>query len=221
MAEPTRAEICQRGTARPMTSPDTLKVQSFTDTSNSNLHPWFAVRVKSRSERSVAAIARYNGFEQFLPLYTSRRRWSDRIKSLQVPLFPGYIFCRIDLEYRIQLLTIPGVQHIIGAGKLPLPVDSAEIAALQIAVESGLSLEPWPSLRAGQRVELVDGPLAGLEGVLLEVRKNYRVLLSITLLNRSVAVEIDREWITPPRAVDSEVTRIPFIPPLVERSPFI
>jgi transcription antitermination factor NusG len=166
---------------------------------NFNPQPWFAVRVKSRSEKSVAAIARYNGFEQFLPLYRSRRRWSDRIKSLDLPLFPGYVFCRVDPACRLQLLTIPGVQHLVGAGKTPLPVSDGEIHALQVAAQSGLPAEPWPFLRAGQRVLLEDGPLVGLEGLLVEIRKNYRLLLSVSLLNRSVAVEIDRDWVAPLR----------------------
>jgi transcription antitermination factor NusG len=190
------------------------------DLCNSNPHPWFAVRVNSRSEKSVAAMARYNGVEHFLPLYQSRRRWSDRVKSLQLPLFPGYVFCRVDLEHRLQLLTIPGVHHIVGAGKIPLPINDAEIAALQVAAQSGLPIEPWPFLKAGQRVLIDDGPLAGLEGLLVEVRKNYRILLSVTLLNRSVAVEIDRDWVTPLSTSGPKVATMPFTPPLAGRRPY-
>jgi len=186
-----------------------------------NSQPWFAVRVKSRSEKSVAAIARYNGFEHFLPLYRSRRRWSDRIKSLDLPLFPGYVFCRIDPASRLQLLTIPGVQHIVGAGKTPLPVNDAEIAALQAAAQSGLPAEPWPFLKAGQRVLLEDGPLAGLEGLLIEIRKNYRLLLSVTLLNRWVAVEIERDWVTPLREPSAKTPGPAFASPLAVRRPYV
>lgn len=166
----------------------------------SNSLPWFAVSVKARAEKSVAAIAQYNGFEQFLPLYKSRRRWSDRIKLLEFPLFAGYVFCRIDPACRMQLLTLPGVRQIVGAGKSPIPIDDAEIAALQVAAKSGLAAEPWPFLCAGQQVLLKEGPLAGLEGLLVEVRKNYRLLLSVTLLNRAVAIEIERDWVTPVRS---------------------
>jgi transcription antitermination factor NusG len=183
-------------------------------------HPWFAVQVKPRSEKSVAAIARYNGFDQFLPLYHTSRRWSDRIKSIELPLLPGYVFCRIDPACRLQLLTIPGVQQIVGAGKTPLPVNDAEIAALQVAAQSGLPAEPWPFLRAGQQVLLQDGPLAGLEGLLIEVRKNYRLLLSVALLNRSVAVEIDRDWVTPIRTPGSRIAPTTFTAPLAGRSPY-
>ena len=116
---------------------------------------------RPQSERSVAAIARYNGFEEFLPLYRSRSAWSRRVQSLDVPLFPGYVFCRINPDLRLQLQTIPGVQQIVGDGKRPTPVDDAEIAALQAMMQSGLPAEPWRFSTAGVRVLLKDGPLTG------------------------------------------------------------
>jgi len=158
---------------------------------------WLALRVKSRSEKVVSTIARNKGFEEFLPVYECRQRWSDRLKSVEFPLFPGYVFCRLDPRHRLPLLTIPGVLQFVGIGKTPVPIDDEEIIAIQSAVKSGLSSEPWPFLEAGQRVRLEDGPLAGLEGFLVEVRKQYRVVVSVTLLKRSVAVEIDREWVAP------------------------
>jgi transcription antitermination factor NusG len=158
---------------------------------------WFAIRVKSRCEKVVSTIARNKGFEEFLPLYESRQRWSDRSKSVEFPLFPGYVFCRLNPQHRLPLLTIPGVLHFVGIGKTPVPIDDEEIIAIQSAVKSGLSAEPWPFLEAGQRVRLEDGPLAGMEGFLVEVRKRFRVVVSVTLLKRSVAVEIDREWVAP------------------------
>ncbi|MGO9008522.1 MAG: transcription termination/antitermination protein NusG [Bryobacteraceae bacterium] len=158
---------------------------------------WFALRVKSRCEKVVSTIARNKGFEEFLPLYQRRQRWSDRVKAVEFPLFPGYVFCRLNPQYRLPLLTIPGVLHFVGIGKAPVAIDDAEILAIQSAVASGLSTEPWPFLEVGQRVRLEDGPLVGLEGFLVEVRKRYRVVVSVTLLKRSVAVEIDREWVAP------------------------
>jgi len=158
---------------------------------------WFALRVKSRCEKVVAAVANNKGFEAFLPLYMSRRRWSDRVKSVEFPLFPGYVFCRLDPQRRLPLLTVPGVLHFVGLGKTPAPIEDAEILAIQSAVASGLSTEPWPFLEVGQRVRLEEGPLAGLEGFLVEVRKRYRVVVSVTLLRRAVAVEIDRGWVAP------------------------
>src|SRR5580704_5645490 len=96
---------------------------------------WFAVRVK--------------GFEEFLPLYRDRRRWSDRFKWIELPLFPGYVFCRLDSENRLPILTIPGVLHFVGIGKTPVPIDDSEITAIQMATGSGLFAEPWPFLEVG------------------------------------------------------------------------
>src|SRR5579863_2483916 len=101
------------------------------DRGDSVQHPWFALRVKSRSEKIVATIARNKGFEEFLPLYQSRRRWSDRFKSVELPLFPGYVFCRLNPEFRLPLLTIPGVMSFVGIGKVPVPIEEAEIAAIK------------------------------------------------------------------------------------------
>ena len=158
---------------------------------------WFAVRVKSRAEKLVATMARNKGFEEFLPVYRSRRQWSDRMKSVETPLFPGYVFCRLAPERRLPLLTIPGVLHFVGIGKVPAPIEEAEIAAIRTAIESGLSAEPWPFLEVGQRVRLEGGPLEGLEGILIEARKQQRLVVSVTLLKRSVAVAIERHWVRP------------------------
>jgi transcription antitermination factor NusG len=158
---------------------------------------WFAIRVKSRSEKVVATLARHKGFEEFLPLYQSRRRWSDRYQSVDLPLFPGYVFCRVNPSFRLPILTIPGVLNFVGIGKVPAPIDDAEIAAIQTAIGAGLQAEPYPFLEVGQRVRLAEGPLAGLEGLLVEVRKEQRIAVSVSLLKRSVAVEIDRRWVRP------------------------
>jgi transcription antitermination factor NusG len=160
-------------------------------------NPWFALRVKSRSEKLVATIARHKGFEEFLPLYQTRRRWSDRFKVVELPLFPGYVFCRMNPELRLPLLTIPGVLSFVGIGKVPVPIADAEISAIQRAIGAGLLAEPYPFLEVGQQVRLAEGPLAGLEGLLVEVRKQHRILVSVSLLKRSVAVEIDRGWVRP------------------------
>jgi transcription antitermination factor NusG len=169
-------------------------------------HPWFALRVKSRSEKIVSTIARNKGFEEFLPLYQSRRRWSDRFKSVEVPLFPGYVFCRLNPEFRLPLLTIPGVLSFVGIGKVPVPIDDAEIAAIQTATGSGLLAEPYPFLEVGQRVRLAEGPLAGLEGLLVEVRKQQRLVVSVSMLKRSVAVVIDRHAVRPLDAGGREIS---------------
>lgn len=168
--------------------------------------PWFALRVKSRAEKVVATIARNKGFEEFLPLYTCRRRWSDRFKSVELPLFPGYVFCRLNPEFRLPILTIPGVMSFVGIGKVPMPVDEREISAIRSAIGAGLMAEPYPFLEVGQRVRLAEGPLAGLEGLLVEVRKQQRLVVSVSMLRRSVAVEIDRNWVRPLEARGRELS---------------
>jgi len=121
--------------------------------------PWFAVRVKSNFEKKVATGLRNKGLEEFLPLYQSRRRLSDRYKTVDLPLFPGYLFCRLDLDHRLPLLTTVGFLYIVSVGNKPVPVDEDEIAAVQYVVRSGVPAMPWPSLAVGQRVRLESGPL--------------------------------------------------------------
>ena len=164
---------------------------------NNSLEQWFALRVKSRHEKAVSCVVRNKGFEEFLPVYESCRRWSDRVKTLELPLFPGYVFCRLDPRQRLHLLTIPGALHFAGIGKTPAPIDDGEIAAIRTAVHSGLPTEPWPFLEVGRRVRLDNGPLAGLEGILMENSRQHRVVISVGLLRRSVAVSIERHWAAP------------------------
>lgn len=161
---------------------------------------WFAIQVKPRCEKLVATVARNKGFCEFLPVYKVRRRWSDRFKVLELPLFPGYVFCRVNTDYRLPLLTIPGVIGFVGLGKTPLPIAAEEIDSIQAAVASGLTAEPLPYFATGERVRLLEGPLAGLEGVYLQGRKQDRIVVSVTLLQRSMAIEIDRAWVAPVRA---------------------
>ncbi len=160
-------------------------------------YPWFALRVRSRYENTVATFLGGKGYEWFLPLYKSRRRWSDRIKEIELPLFPGYVFCRFDLQHRLPILTTPGVVTVVGIGKRPIPIDDGEIAAIQAAVRSELPSRPWPFLEIGQRVRVEYGPLCGLEGILLDFKGHHRLILSVILLQRSVAVEVDGAWVIP------------------------
>ncbi|MCI0423321.1 MAG: NusG-like protein [Acidobacteria bacterium] len=141
----------------------------------------------------VASLLHSKGYEEFLPLYRSRRRWSDRMKAIEKPLFPGYVFCRFDVQKRLPILMTPGVRLIAGIGKTPLPVNDSEMAALQLIVQSGLQAEPWPFLQVGQRVRIERGSLQGVEGILMAIKKPYRLVVSVTLLQRSVAVELDGE----------------------------
>lgn len=159
--------------------------------------PWFALQVRSRYENIVTAHLGGKGYEWFLPLYKCRRRWSDRFKEIECPLFPGYIFCRLNPLNRLPILTTPGVVLIAGVGRTPVPIDEPEIAAIRAAVNSGLPSQPWPLLQIGQRVRIEYGPLCGLEGILLDFRGHHRLVLSVTLLQRSIAVQVEDAWVTP------------------------
>jgi transcription termination/antitermination protein NusG len=161
------------------------------------LKPWFALRVKPNYEKPVSKALRGKGFEEFLPLYRSKRKWSDRVKVMDLPLFPGYLFCRLNLEERMPLVTTPGFLYIVGVGKNPHPVEESEVAAIQSMLRSGLPVTPWPSLVVGQRVQLQHGPLRGLEGVLTKIANQHRLYVSVTLLKRSVSVEVAPDWVKP------------------------
>src|SRR6185436_19047058 len=137
------------------------------------------------------------GYEVFLPLYRDRRRWSDRVKELELPLFPGYLFCRFDVTKRLPILTTPGIVQVVGLGKTPLPIEEKEIAAIQSIVISRLNAQPWPYLKVGQKVRIEQGRLTGLEGILIALKKTHRLVVSVSLLQRSVAVEVDHDWASP------------------------
>ncbi len=166
---------------------------------------WYALRVMPRHEKSVSNALRSRDFEEFVPLYTARHRWADRYKNVELPLFAGYAFCRFDIDRRSTILQTPGVVDIVRFGKALIPVPAAEIEALQRLVESGLMCQPWPYLEVGERVQICGGPLNGLTGLVAEIRKTARLLLSVTLLQRSVMVDLDRDWVRPER-------RTPFPP---------
>jgi transcription antitermination factor NusG len=161
------------------------------------LFPWYAVQVRPRSETVVAQTLANKQLHVFCPTYPSRRRWSDRHKTLQVALFPGYLFCGFDPARPLAVLTTPNVIQIVGLGKTPVPVDPAEIAAVHKIIDSGFAARPWPFLRIGQRIRIDHGALDGLEGFVVSEKGVERLVVSVTLLQRSVAVEIDRDAIEP------------------------
>jgi transcription termination/antitermination protein NusG len=156
---------------------------------------WFAVHVCAGREHRCAQHLSVRGYEIFLPSYREHRRWSDRVKVVERALFAGYVFCRASGDVVAKILTAPGVIRIVGDSYGPLPVATAEIETLRRAVAARLSAEPWEFLRAGQRVRVVDGPLRDAEGIVLRTKNRHRLIVSITLLQRAVAVEIDPAWI--------------------------
>jgi transcription antitermination factor NusG len=162
----------------------------------SSQFPWFALQVRTRQEAGVAQQLNGQGYERFLPLYKLRKRWSDRIKEVDAPLFPGYLFCRFNPQDRLPILKTPGVIQIVGFNNGPAVVDESEIRSIQTLVATGAPHQPWPFLATGDRVRIESGPLLGLEGILIDVKRVHRLILSVTLLQRSVAVEIDSALVT-------------------------
>jgi len=160
-------------------------------------HRWFALRVRPRAEKAVASTLRGKGFEEFLPLHRQKRRWSDRVKQVDLPLFPGYVFSRFELDKRQPILTIPGVLHVVGFGRTPHPIDETEMSSLMAVVDSHRTVQPWPHQFVGERVRVTDGPLAGVEGTLSVIKANRRIVVTISLLQRSVAVELPEEYAWP------------------------
>jgi transcription antitermination factor NusG len=158
---------------------------------------WFALVVKPRHEKVVDAGLRTKGIESFLPVYSERRRWADRYTDVILPLFPGYVFSRFEARSRSFILSTPGIFDLVRCGKEPAAIPDDEIAALQAAMNCGRSLEPWPHLAPGELVEMDGGPLAGLIGKVLQVKNATKLVLSVSLLNRSVLIEIEREWVRP------------------------
>jgi transcription antitermination factor NusG len=136
------------------------------------------------------------GYVCLLPKYKCRRVWSDRIKIIELPLFPAYLFCQFDVNNRLPILMTPGMIHIVGTQKNPVPVADAEIAALQALGRSALPSQPWPFLEVGDAVRVNYGPLRGVEGILLHLKRHHKIVLSVSLLQRSVAVEIDSAWVS-------------------------
>ena len=156
---------------------------------------WYAVRVRSNFETEVSLMLRGHGYEEFLP--TCKKKTRDESKSFDSPLFPGYLFCRLDITKRLPVLKMPGVVSFIGLGKVPVPVSTEEIDSVRAMARSKLAMSPWPYLEVGQKVLIGQGPLAGIEAILLENKGVYRVVVSIDLLRRSVIAEINASWITP------------------------
>jgi transcription elongation factor/antiterminator RfaH len=158
--------------------------------------PWYALQCWVRKESLIVTQLETQGFECFLPKYKSVREWSDRKKEVEQPLFPGYVFCRFEYSQRRPIVVTPGVLQVVGCGRTPMPVEQREIEAIQFAIASEVPTQPWPYLAIGERVRIHTGKLSGLEGILVNFKGNHRVVLSVSLLQRSVALEVDLAWVT-------------------------
>jgi transcription antitermination factor NusG len=159
---------------------------------------WYALHVRHNHEKTVSTVLRQKGYSEFLPTYRARRRWSDRSVEIEFPLFPGYLFCQLDPgRPRTPIVTTPGVIRLVGGSRGPIPVEANEIAAVHKVVSSGIVSEPWPFLEAGQKVRIEHGALAGVEGILIEVKNKQRLIVSVSLLQRSINVDIESSDVVP------------------------
>jgi transcription antitermination factor NusG len=162
-----------------------------------NEHRWYAAYTCAQHEKRVAAELGLREVEHFLPLYNSVRRWKDRRVTLHLPLFPGYVFVRLPLIDRMRVLQIPSVVRLVGFGGLPTALPDKEMEILQAGLLQNPNAEPHLFLAAGRRVRIIGGPFAGLEGVLKRKTRGLRVVVSLSLIQRSVAVEVEVMDVTP------------------------
>jgi transcription antitermination factor NusG len=158
---------------------------------------WYAAHVCSRHEKQVARQLEERRVDCFLPVYRSVRRWKDRRKELDLVLFPGYVFVHLDLKDRLRVLQIPSVVRFVSFNGHPAPLPDAEIEVLVNGLAKGIRAEPHPYLKVGHRVRVKYGPLAGTQGILVRRKDKFRVVLSIDLIMRSVAVEVDEADVEP------------------------
>ncbi len=163
-----------------------METQSAVDARN-----WYALSTRHQHEKSVAFALSNKSYEVYLPLYRSVRRWQDRAKQLWLPLFPCYVFIREGMDRQLQILTTPGIIHIVGWGGHPAIVPQSQLDAVKQIIESCLNVEIHPYLQSGDRVRVKTGPLMGMEGILTRKKGLARLVVSMEMLGRSAAVEID------------------------------
>ena len=158
---------------------------------------WYALFVRSRHEKTVENSLRSKRYSVFSPSYRTKRKRVDRIAEIEVPLFPGYVFCQFDPNKRLPILMTPGVVGVVGRGNRPEPVDDTEIDSIRTVALAGRSVQPWPFLKLGQRIRMQSGPLTGVEGIFLRVQDKDHLVVSVTLLQRAVSVVIERDSVSP------------------------
>jgi len=178
---------------------DTNRISSFEFPPEYLESHWYAACTSPRHEKKVAQQMEGNRIQNFLPLYRSVRRWKDRRKQLDLPLFPGYIFVRFALKDRLQVLQLPGVIQLVGFSGKPAPLPDDEIESLRNGLTGNLRVEPHPYLQVGKQVRVHSGPMAGMEGILIRRKEKFRVVLSIHLIKRSMSVEVDESEVEPVR----------------------
>jgi transcription antitermination factor NusG len=152
---------------------------------------WYAIYTRFRHEKTVAQILTKKGLETFLPLYESAHRWKDRTKLVSLPLFPCYVFLKGSLDRRLDILNTPGFHAFVSVAGQPAAIPPTEIEAVRRTVESGARISPHPFMKCGERVRVKDGPLTGVEGILVRIKNQFRLVVSVEMLGKAVAVETD------------------------------
>jgi transcription antitermination factor NusG len=152
---------------------------------------WYAAYTRANHERRVANQLVERGVEHFLPQYESMRKWKDRKVRLQMPLFPGYVFVHLALQNRLKVLEVPGVAYLVGFAGKPVAVPEGEFEKIRGFLKQGFRAEPHPYLEAGRRVRVKNGPLEGMEGIVVRRKNGNRLVISLELIQRAMAVDLD------------------------------
>jgi transcription antitermination factor NusG len=158
---------------------------------------WYALYTCSRHEKCVAQQLEQRSIACFLPVYRSVRRWKDRRKELELALFPSYLFVRLALKDRLRVLQLPSAVHLVGFNGRPAVLPDAEIESLRERLGRGAQLEPHPYLNVGRRIRVRAGAMQGLEGIIVRRKDRWRVVFSLDLIMRSIAVEVDENDVEP------------------------
>jgi transcription antitermination factor NusG len=154
---------------------------------------WYAVYTSARHEKRVAAQLQDRSIDSLLPLYETVRRWKNGRVRLSLPLFPGYVFIRIALKDRLQVLKLPSVVRLVGFDGRPLPLSDSEVETVQACLSRGAQLLPHPFLTLGRRVRVIRGPLQGLEGIVVRKKSQFRIVVSMNLIQRSVSADVAQQ----------------------------
>ena len=189
---------CIRRTMTPLSTEPLQRITPVEDTVHSEVL-WYAGYTAARHEKRVAEQFAQRGVEHFLPLYETIHRWNNGRHRVHLPLFPGYIFVRMALKDRLRVLEVPGFVRLVGFNSLPYPLPESDINKMMEALSKGVLAEPYPYLTAGTRVEIENGPLQGMTGILLRRQKQCRVVISVDLIMRSMSVEVEAGDVVPIR----------------------
>lgn len=176
--------------------PNSISAETFSSPAQNSVPHWYVAQTCAQHERRVSEQLGQRSIEKFLPLYERVSQWKDRRVRLHVPLFAGYVFVRFALGDRLRVLELPGVVRLVGFGTQPAALPDAEIESIRNSLNLHLCAEPHPFLSIGERVRIHRGPLEGVEGILVRKRSSIRLILSVELIQRSIALEINAADVT-------------------------